>query len=72
VEALDITERRGPPKPPVHFELTPLVTEAPSPATCPGAGTSLYDHVDRLVIESLDTHAEEVGPRIISSCKLSW
>lgn len=60
-EALEFQDRKEPPKPHDNFELLPNVTEPPKPAPVSMTGVvSFYDFTDRRVIESLDTHAEEV------------
>ncbi|XP_052773286.1 uncharacterized protein LOC128212078 [Mya arenaria] len=61
-EALEIQDRKGPPRVPDDFDLIPLIKKGPDPSAVSfGPGVSFYDYVDRLVIESLDTHAEEVA-----------
>jgi hypothetical protein len=61
IEAIEIQDRKEPPKPPESFEVLPNVTEAPKPAPVSMAGVvSFYDFTDRRAIESLDSHAEEV------------
>lgn len=61
-EALEFQDRKEPPKPPDVFELLPIDTEPPKPAPVTMTGVvSFYDFTDRRVIESLDTHAEEVA-----------
>ncbi|XP_052278095.1 uncharacterized protein LOC127876719 [Dreissena polymorpha] len=62
IETLEIQERRGPPKVATDFELLPMMSEAPKPTPSNlGSMVSFFDFTDRLVIESLDTHAEEVS-----------
>lgn len=62
IETLEIQERRGPSKVPTDFDLLPMMIEAPKPAPSNlGSMVSFFDFTDRLVIESLDTHAEEVS-----------
>lgn len=61
IDSLELTERKGPPPTPGEFQLAPVITEVPPPsATNAGGAVSLYDFTDRHLIESLDTHAEEV------------
>ena len=63
IVALELTERKGPPKVPETFELKEPshVKDAPGPAPVNMAGVvSFYDFTDRRAIESLDAHAEEV------------
>lgn len=62
IEQLEFQDRKEPPKPPMTFDLQPTVSEAPKPAPVTMAGVvSFYDFTDRRIIESLDTHAEEVA-----------
>lgn len=61
IDSLDLTERKGPPAVPDDFQLSYLIAEVPQPSAAnAGGGATLYDYTDRHVIESLDTHAEEV------------
>ena len=63
LDTIEIPERKEPMKVPESFELVPVnFMEAPSPAPVTMTGVvSFYDFTDRRTIESLDSHAEEVG-----------
>ncbi|WAR21226.1 HIL-like protein [Mya arenaria] len=51
-EALEIQDRKGPPRVPDDFDLIPLIKKGPDPSAVSfGPGVSFYDYVDRLVIE---------------------
>lgn len=61
IDSLDLAERKGPPAVPDDFQLSAMMTEVPPPSAAnAGGAATLYDYTDRHVIESLDTHAEEV------------
>jgi len=62
IDSLDLAERKCPPNVPVDFQLTTKIQDVPPPsAGIAGVAVSMYDYSDRNIIESLDTHAEEVS-----------